>query len=270
MPYFHNEGFRMHYEVHRGMAPVDTLFVHGNLGSNRWWEPLLKSWERQFAAGDSPRQPGALIFAEWRGCGKSSGPQSESDLEFPVLALDYVELLQSLGIQRANIVGHSTGGLIALHALKLVPGLFGRAVLLDPVSAQGVAVSPTIVTRFIQMNRDRALLGKSLARAIRGCDTSTPFFSGLVDDALAAHPLAWVGLLRKFSLIDFRPSLREIPQPTLVLHGEHDRMLPIEGSIEIANGLPEGRFELLPGQGHSCHVENPERFARLTQHFLYG
>ena len=64
----------MNYEVHLGMAPVDTLFIHGNLGSNRWWYPSLEIWKSQ------PQGQGRMILAEWRGCGQSGAPASEAEL----------------------------------------------------------------------------------------------------------------------------------------------------------------------------------------------
>jgi pimeloyl-ACP methyl ester carboxylesterase len=55
-----------------------------------------------------------------------------------------------------------------------------------------------------------------------------------------------------------------------VLHGQYDAILPLESSKELAKTLPEGRFELLSDQGHSCNIENPELFVQSTNRFLFG
>jgi 3-oxoadipate enol-lactonase len=266
LAYFQNENFRMHYEVHRGLVPVDTLLIHGNLGSSLWWQPSIESWAKRC----TERQPGSLIVAEWRGCGKSSGPQSAAELELSVLAEDYIELLMSLGISKARVIGHSLGSLIALHALKQAPDVFDRAILLDPVSEKGVQLTPQIQAAFLEKSRNRDVLKDALSRTIHCCDRSDPFFEKIVDQAFASHPIVWANVLKIISQLDFSAELAGIRQPTLVLHGEHDDLLPIAGAIEIAKGLPEGRFEMLEGQGHSCQIENPDRFVDIAYSYLFG
>lgn len=272
MPYFQNEGFRMHYDLHAALVPVDTLMIHGNVGSNLWWQPAIDAWGRRAFGARTPRAElkGALVAAEWRGCGRSSGPSSEAELLPSVLARDYIELLGNLGIQKADLVAHSSGGLIALEALRLAPEIFQRAVLIDPVSARGVEVSERVRLGFLEMSRHRDVLKAALSRAVHDFNPNSPFFELLVDHAFAAHPVVWAGMLKKLGGVNTLPELATIRQPVLVLHGERDRVLPVEGSLEIAGLLPEGRFELLPGQGHSVHVENPERFVEIAHRFLFG
>ena len=264
----------MHYEAHRNLVPLDTLFMHGNVASNLWWDPALLCWERRrdrrVEFSDAQPHGGALIFAEWRGCGKSSGPSSEAELEFSVLARDYIELLDSLGVQKANLVAHSTGALIALHAMKLEPGLFHRVVLLDPPPARGVEVSQEARMAFIELSRSRDALKEVIGQAVGRSDDEPSFFETLVDHALGAHPVIWAGILKVIGRVDLVADLPRIAQPTLVLHGERDPVLPISGAMEIGGLLPEGRFQLLNGQGHSCQIENPERFVDLADHFLFG
>ena len=265
MPYFQNENFRMHYEVHRGLVPVDTLLIHGNLSSNLWWQPTVDAWARL-----GERHEGSLIVAEWRGCGKSSGPQSAAELDLSVLAQDYVELLMSLGITKARVIGHSLGCAITLKAMMLAPTVFDRAVLLDPISTTGMWITPEMQDSFLEKGRSREVLKDAISRIIYACNPRDPFFDKLVDQAFSTHPLVWANILKMISQIDLRNDLGSIKQPTLVLHGEQDELLPIAGAMEIAKGLPEGRFELLSSQGHCCHIENPDRFVAVANRYLFG
>jgi pimeloyl-ACP methyl ester carboxylesterase len=272
MPYFQYESFRMHYEVVRGCVPSDTLLIHGNIASNLWWQPAIDSWTKIKKEQENADQPwrGLLIMAEWRGCGKSSGPSSEADMSFSVLANDYVELLESLGVQKANVIGHSTGGMIALHAMLQAPEHFRRAVLLNSVPAQGMPVTPEMQVAFLQMSRDREMVKKVLDRAIDQNDPNSTFFESLVDQAFSTHAVVWAHILQKLAGIDVASELGRIRQPTLVLHGKNDAILPVEGSMKLAELLPEGRFQLLEHQGHSCNVENPDRFVGIAHHYLFG
>jgi pimeloyl-ACP methyl ester carboxylesterase len=271
MPFFQYESFRMHYEVLRGMVPCDTLLIHGNVASNLWWYPVVESWGKLKKQEEDPQNPwrGLLVMAEWRGCGKSSGPSSQADMDFPILANDYVELLESLGVQKANVIGHSTGGMIALHAMMQAPERFRRAVLLDSVPAQGFPVTPELQASFIQMSRDREMVKKVLNRAIYHNDFNSAFFESLVDQACSTHAVVWAHILQKLAGVDVTEKLKSVKHPTLVLHGDQDRLLPVDGSKVLADLLPEGRFELLEHQGHSCNVENPDRFVGIAHHYLF-
>lgn len=260
-------GLKMNYVVVRGVVPSDTLFIHGNLASNTWWEPGVQVWS---ARPDAGKLPGSLILAEWRGCGRSGGPRTEADLDMKAMARDYVELLKELKVAKANVVGHSTGGLIALLAMAQAPGLFARAVLLDPVAATGFQITPELKAAFEQMSKDRALTAAVMGGTIHGNDPASPLFQRIVDDAFGIDPKNWFGVPAALSQVDYRPELKTVRQPTLVLHGEHDVLLNIQESQETAQLLPEGRFQKLDGQGHSCNVENPARFVELVDRFLFG
>jgi pimeloyl-ACP methyl ester carboxylesterase len=261
----------MHYEVLRGMVPCDTLLIHGNVASNLWWQPAIESWNKLKKEQEDPSKPwqGLLIMAEWRGCGKSSGPSSQADMDFPVLANDYVELLESLGVQRANVIGHSTGGMIALHAMMQAPERFRRAVLLNPVPARGMSVTPEMQASFFQMSRDREMVKKVLGRAIYQNDFNSRYFETLVDQACSTHAVVWAHILQKLAGVDVAEKLKNVMHPTLVLHGKEDQILPVEGSEKLAELLPEAMFQLLEHQGHSCNVENPDRFVGIAHHYLF-
>ena len=68
--------------------------------------------------------------------------------------------------------------------------------------------------------------------------------------------------------VDIRLRLPRLEHPTLVLHGEHDQVLPEEGSRSMAKLLPKGRFEQLRGRGHSANVEDPALFVTKLKDFF--
>lgn len=265
MPIFERDALKMHYEVMPGLVPENTLLIHGNLASNVWWEPAVLVW-KSLASGKDWK--GSLVLAEWRGCGSSQGPATEAELDMELLARDYVELLRHLGVPRVGVIGHSTGGLIALLAMAQAPELFRAAVLLDPVSPTGARLSPELLAAMARMSRDRGLCAAIMGATIHGNDPASPLFQRIVDGAFGVHPLIWQGVPRALDGIDYRPLTSAIRRPVLVLHGEHDQILPITDSEALAKLLPAGRFERLDGQGHSCNVENPARFVDAVQRFF--
>jgi 3-oxoadipate enol-lactonase len=258
-------GFSMNVETHSGLAPIDTVFMHGNLASNTWWHPALEVWEKDA----NPKNEGRLIFAEWRGCGKSDGPKSQADLHPLALADDYILLLRELGVKKACVVAHSTGGLIAMYAMIKAPELFDRAVFLDPVGPEGVKFEKPMYDAFTQMSKDREFCKTIMASTIHNNDASSPLFEQIVDDAFNISKELWHGVPNVLSNLSIVEDLQRLTQPVLILHGELDPILPKEVSAKLATQLPNARYLELKGQGHSTNVENPALFVQTVNEFLF-
>jgi 3-oxoadipate enol-lactonase len=264
MPFFERQNIRMHYEIHEGLVDRDVIAFHGNLASNIWWKPVLDELRKDGG------KKGRFIAAEWRGCGKSTGLAHEDQLNLPALAEDYNGLLRSLGVRDAAVVAHSTGGLIALYAMRRAPDLYSRALLLDPVGATGVQFGPEMYDAFTAMSRDRAMCEAVMTGTISKHVDDQAFLKQIVDDAFGVHPLVWHGVAKMLHVADFRADLPFVRQPVLVLHGENDQILKKEDSVTLAKGLPNGRYLELPGRGHSTNVEDPALFISHMRSFLFG
>ena len=269
MPFAQLDDFNMHYEVFEGVVPRDTLIIHGNLASNRWFYPAVATWKNK-SAKDNHLLPGKLILAEWRGCGQSSAPKSRDDLKLQTLANDYINLLRYLGVSKCSVIGHSTGGAIALLAMARAPQLFDRAVLLDPIGPKGIGFSEAIKEGFCRMQQDREFCASRLDFTIHKNDKESALFSALVDDAFNTASENWLGIPYHLSQLDITSDVRAVEHSIQILHGEFDNVLPIQGSRELASLLPHATLLELKQQGHSACYENPELFVNLTDRFLYA
>jgi 3-oxoadipate enol-lactonase len=265
MPYFEHGKIRVHYEIHEGLVERDVLAIHGNLASNIWWKPVID----ELRAGGANKK-GRFIAAEWRGCGRTSGIETEADLTLPALADDYNALLRHLHAKNVGILAHSTGGLIALHMMRTAPELYARALLLDPVGATGVQFGPEMYQAFTMMSQDRGMAEAVMTGTISKFVEDTAFLKKIVDDAFGVHPAIWHGVAKMLHDHDFRSELSHIQQPVLVLHGEKDQILPMEASKALAAGLPHGKFLELAGRGHSTNIEDPALLVSHIQQFLLG
>ena len=258
----------LHFDVYPSLAPSDVVFIHGNLASNTWWEPSLEVWSKQALTRND--LTGRLLMGEWLGCGKSPAPEQVADLHPRHLAQLYINDLRKLGADRVSIVAHSTGGTIALYMLLAEPAMFDRVVLLDSVSARGVQFDPAALEAFTQMSQDREFCAAVMNATIHANNAASHLFQCIVDDAFGIAKINWQGVPAVLHDINLMTQLPKIQQPTLVLHGEHDVVLPVAGSEELAANLPHARFELLKGQGHSTNVENPALFVQLVNSFLFN
>lgn len=267
MAMFERPQFRMHYEIIPGVVEMDTLLIHGNLASNVWWEPSIAVWKSK-AMERGGKLSGSLIVAEWRGCGASSGPATEADLEMPVLADDYVQLLHHLKVKKANVIGHSTGGTIALLAMAQEPNLFNKAVLLDPASPKGITLSHELLAAMEAMRTNRELCSQVMASTIQGCETASPLFHRFLDSAMGMHPINWKGVTSVLGRTRLLGKMAAVNHPILVLHGEQDAIIPLADCEELVAALKHGKLQRLSGHGHSCNVEDPAKFVDIATNFL--
>lgn len=263
--------FKMNYEIVPGVLPKTTLFIHGNLASNRWWYPAQEIWQK-LAQGQN--QEGSMILAEFRGCGHSTKPHSLDEMQMSRLAKDFIELVQSLqktqNIGTINLVGHSTGGLIAALMLAEKPELFDKAVFLDPVGARGVKFDNNMLAAFEQMKVDKDLVGVVMGSTIYQNDPQSDFFKQvLVEDAFTAVKNVGAMVLQALDGLDVVNTVKTIRSPVLVLHGEHDTLLSKDESRALADLIPTARFEEIKGHGHCTNVEDPKNFVKICSQFLF-
>lgn len=257
----------INYEVHPGLAIENVFFIHGNLASNRWWYPAQEFWQQ---SSKGKNYTGSLIYAEFRGCGLSSAPGSDADVDMHLFADDFIALVRSLNIGPVHLVGHSTGGLIVPLMLAKAPELFIKAVMLDPVSAQGVTFDPKMIGAFEQMKVDKDLVGVVLGSTIHGNDPDSVFFKTVVvEDAFKAVKSVGHLVLKAIDQFDVREEVSKIPHSVLVLHGEHDNLLDVNESRKFAALIKNAEFRILEGQGHCMNVEDPEKFVKTVQQFLF-
>ncbi len=257
------QNFEMNYEVVENCMEIDTLFIHGNLASNTWFYPaaeLMKSVGKNLK--------GRMIMAEWRGCGRSSAPHAESELEMKNLAQDYIDLCEKLSIQKVNVVAHSTGGLIILLAMAMKPALFAKAFLLDPVGPIGVKFEAPMYDAFTAMSQDRNFCETVMAGTIHNVVTSDSIFQKIVDDTFKVAPLNWHGIPHALEKIDFTEEFKSVQQPVMIVHGELDPILPIAESRRLAQVLPNAKFFEAKGHGHSLNIEDPKMFTQLLTDFF--
>ncbi|MGO4394057.1 alpha/beta fold hydrolase [Variovorax sp. M-6] len=110
-------GTLIHYRV-GGTGPAVVL-LHGYAETSHMWNPLMPLLARDHT----------VIAADLRGAGRSSKPEGGYDKKN--MAVDIHELVASLGIERASVVGHDIGLMVAYAYAAQFPGQTERVVLMD-------------------------------------------------------------------------------------------------------------------------------------------
>jgi proline iminopeptidase len=225
-----------------------------------------------------------VVLYDQRGRGGSSAPADPSSASIDDDAADLVALRRALGVRRWDVLGHSWGGGIAMLAASEDPAGTRRLVLVDavgPTSDWIAALRRAVLARLSGAERDAvaAIPEESLfvpdpalhsryARAVYPAwfadrDMASRFTP---PEALSETGSAVLARLRREGY-DWRPRLRALSVPTLVVHGEED-VLPPAVSLEISQSLPHARRCVVPSSGHMPFWEAPERFFSLIESFL--
>jgi len=191
------------------------------------------------------------------------------------LADDVASWLDALGIERARVVGHSLGGLVAQELAIRHPEKVRNLVLASTHAGSNdwrkAVIESWIVAR-------RALAPADFARVTMPLLVAPPFFKarsqvdGLIRFAERNEwpqtPDAFERQARAAIMHDARGRLDAIRVPCLVLAGELDLVNPVDVARELAESLADARLVVLPGVGHLPHIEDGPRFRQAIGEFL--
>ena len=181
---------------------------------------------------------------------------------------------------RGRLRRRPVGALLALQAALLAPRRVGRLVLCGAtpsfVQRDGWphAQAATLLDRFDEALADDAAAtlkrfialfnqGDRQARAITRTLSKALAAETPPDGAMLARGLDW---LRR---VDLRAQLSAIAQPTLLIHGENDPLMPLAAAHWLADALPDARLKVFGGAAHAPFINDPERFARLLADFCH-
>jgi len=200
----------------------------------------------------------------------TDGPTLPSALSVAVIADRTAGLLHQLAVDRANLLGMSMGGYVALAFAARFPERLNKLILADTratpdseAALRGRAEAlETIATRGVD-----AYLDSSLPRLLSPDATPATL---AVERALAVTRadalVAGIGALRDRP--DRSADARLLGCPTLVLCGERDQVTPPAEMKELAGTIPTARYVELPAVGHLSALEAPDGFHRAILTFL--
>ncbi|MEQ1723597.1 MAG: alpha/beta hydrolase [Pseudobdellovibrio sp.] len=262
------DNYKVHFQVYENILPTTTVFLHGNVASNRWWNPSQEIFAK---SAQGKNYEGSMICIELLGCGQSEAPKKAEDVDMLKFASDFNELISSYTKEKVNLVGHSTGGFIAAAMTGLNPALFNKSLLLDPVGAKGLVLDDKIKGGFEMMKTDKSITALVIGATIYNNNPEDDFFKQvIVEDTFSAVKNISYWVVQAFHNLDSSEVMQKSTVPTLVLHGEHDNLLSRDSSEELAvKYLKNAKFEVIPGHGHCMNIENPAAFVSKISSFLF-
>lgn len=241
-------------------APT-LLIAHGLYGSGRNWGVIARRL--------ADRRD--VVAVDMRNHGESPRFPTQS---YPEMAADLAEVIESLGPQPVDLLGHSMGGKAAMQLALTRPGLIRRLVVAD--------IAP-VAYAHDQTRNARAMAAIDLSRITSRAEADAALAQDIEDPALRAfflqsldlrqHPPRW-----KLNLPVLEAEMPKIvgwpgtqgvfDHPALFLTGAESAYVRPEHRETIRALFPKARFAKIPGAGHWLHAEKPREFEETVRVFL--
>ncbi len=228
-----------------GQGPEQLLILHG-------WGRSLSEWREtaQFCA-----QKYTVTIVDFPGFGSSDDPDYAWD------TYDYAEcihdFLMKMGLKKVTIIGHSFGGRIATILAAQHAELIAKIILVDAggIEIKSMAVRCLHFFYAVFVKPFRKLLSKKIRNQFGSADYRV--LSGTMRD-----------VFKKVVNQDLRQLFSEIKQPTVVVWGSNDQVLPVSYTKIYKALIPQSVIRIVWGAEHSPHLSGKKDFYDILKEVL--
>ncbi len=257
-----------HYRTHGDLSGIPMLLIHGSYATSRWWEPFMALLPDEVYA----------IAPDLRGCGAST--KSAAGYTIEEQAEDVWSFVETLGLREFDLVGHSSGGAIAVELALAHRHAASTLILVDSVPVEGVFTSGEVILLLEEMQRERVLLKQGLL--LMGLDRGTAlddytknnadakqFIEQLVDDAAQMAPALFTAIAESLGRWNRFAEARYLTLPSLIIWGDQDQIVDREAMTRTLLAVPgANNLQVLRGVGHSPMIEAPLVLAECIIDFV--
>ncbi|HEX6490407.1 MAG TPA: alpha/beta fold hydrolase [Gaiellaceae bacterium] len=247
------------------------IVLHGGPGlDHSMFRPYLDPLGEEFR----------VLYVDERGQGRSD-PVDPSSLSLERFAGDVDLLAAALGLERFALLGHSFGAIIATHhaieigtasAYVISGGADASGALLADVQASLEAMGEAGKPIAASWEAEKTV--HTQAELLQLLRDQLPFhFHGEPPAGYLEETVGTPDVLRHFARngygeFDYRPRLRRVDKPTLVIVGEHDRTTTPRASRVLHEGIGGSELFVIPEAGHLSFVERSEDYLGAVRGFL--
>ncbi len=245
---------RVHYEVFGRGRPV--VFLHGWLGSWRYWYTSMEVVSHHFRT---------YSFDFW-GFGESRTNEMPTIQGY---SNQVIRFLDVMGIERAALVGHSMGGMVAMKTAIEHPERITRVVTVGaPINGDALSWMLKLVDRpfFAEFFARRPWLRRSLFRFFFG-DSLDPAVDEVIEDSTKSTADTIRGAIHSMWRTDLTPMLDKLRVPALVVHGARDDIVN-PNQLQLFTHVPMAQVVRMEQSRHFPFVDEADRFHEILLRFL--
>jgi len=269
-------GVNVHYTVRGSGEPV-IIFLHGFGAYLFSFDPVVEELAEYgtVIAFDRPAFgfTGRPILDSWSGPNPYTN-EFASDLT--------IALMDSLGVEKAVLVGHSAGGAVAMLTYYRHPERV-QALVMEDATIFGSGGAPSYISALAWLPQLQRL-GPLLVRSIAGDSGISTIYLAWHDDSKVSpdtiegykRPLMakdWDYALWQFTVaahpLNLDLNLTAISVPTLVITGDDDQIVPTSQSVKLASNIVGATLVVVPECGHIPHEEAPSAFLDAMVNLLF-
>ena len=247
MPFVENLGARIHWDEEGSGAPL--LLIMGLGWPSQAWHrtrPVLSEKYRTIALDN-------------RGVGRSEAPAGPYSIA--QMAADAAAVLNAARVNAAHIFGMSMGGMIAQEFALQYPNKV-RSLILGCTAAggpQAVRAEEAALQVLMTRGQDPDQFAKAVSPFIYDAGTSPERIEEDTAVRRKWYPSsdAYFAQLQAVIAWEAYSRIGQISVPTLVIHGEHDRLVPPENARLIAARIPGAKLAMIPGASHIFTTDQP-------------
>ncbi len=257
MPYAVNRGTKLYWEEHGSGPPV--LMIMGLSFTHEMWFRVLPYLASRYR----------VIVFDNRGMGRSDVPRGPYLIR--QMARDARVILNAAGVEAADVIGASMGGMIAQELALRFPQCVRRLVLACTSHGGFFSGWPDFTGFARRTNWSRPdEIKRALMPLLYAGATSR---ARIEEDLQIRSRCNWCyqGFLGQLTGILAWSSYHRLPHieiPTLVIHGEEDRLVPPRNGKALATRIPGAQFRLVPNAGHMLVTDQPKICAEIVLSFL--
>jgi 3-oxoadipate enol-lactonase len=240
-----------------------------------FWPSLLMTGDMWYGVADDLIARRQVILVDPPGQG---GSQSLTDFfSFDDCARCVADILDGLGLDKADFVGNSWGGMIGATFAATYPERVGGAVLMNCTAGRASfrqKLEFAVLLRVAKWTGGiGSLLNRSVLKAFLGPTTmrERPDVVAHVSKTVKSVNITSASWAVK-SVVPRRPDQRallgRIRTPVMVVGGAEDATFPPRDAIDMAKAIPNASIRVLDGVGHLAGLENPRLVSALVEQFL--
>ncbi|NTU78902.1 MAG: alpha/beta hydrolase [Chloroflexales bacterium] len=245
----------VHYEVFGRGRPV--LFLHGWLGSWRYWFPTIEVVSEHFRT----------YSLDFWGFGDSRRKQTRESIQ--AYSDQVIRFLDSLGIDRVMVVGHSMGGMVALKTALSYPDRIIRVATVGaPIDGDSLSWLLKLTDRpfFADAFARMPWVRRKLFRFFLG-ETSDPTISEMIDDSVKSTANTLRYAVSSMWRTDLRPELPRLRVPALIVHGGRDDIVN-PNQADLFDAVSQAQVVMMPRSRHFPFLDEAEIFNDVLLRFL--